>query len=340
MFFLFTGLPGSQKTANMINFVLTDSQFQDRPVYYHNIKGCKIEDWTLLSDEEAGRWYDLPDGAVILFDEGQRLFRPSRSTVIDRKVTELETHRHQGFDIIMTTQHPRLIHSDVKSFVQHHRHYRKPYGLRTFCHIWEGEGAIDNPTSETNKGKADKQESKLPKSVFDLYDSTKLDTHGKKRIPKILWRLLALLVVVGGLIGWLAYDFSTRTEEGVTLSGVSEAFQPDDRKPRKLTKSGTADGFKPFYPMDPAEYAKVFMPRIPNAPHTAPVYDELVKPQVAPKTRCFGYHRFGVYHCKCVTQQMTPIDMDYEQCVSIVQEGLWDAAPVTEANYTARGQLM
>ncbi len=340
MFFLFTGLPGSQKTANMINFVLSDSQFQDRPVYYHNIKGCTIEDWTRLTDEEAERWYELPDGAVILFDEAQRLFRPSRSTVIDRKVTELETHRHQGFDIIMTTQHPRLIHSDVKSFVQHHRHYRKPYGLRTFSHVWEGEGAIDNPTSEANKNKADRLDSKLPKSVFALYDSTKLDTHGKKRIPKILWKLLALLVIVGGVIGWLVYDFSGRADEGVALSGVSEAFDAADRNPRKLTKSGDTDGFKPFYPMDPLEYAKLFTPRIPNAPQTAPVYDELVKPQVAPKTRCFGFHRSGVYHCKCVTQQMTPIDMGYEQCVSIVDNGMWDPAPVTRTDYDSSGRFM
>ncbi|MBR9827161.1 MAG: AAA family ATPase [Oceanospirillales bacterium] len=338
MLFLFTGQPGSQKTANMINFVMSDSQFSNRPVYYYNIKECTVPDWVEITEEQVKEWYTLPEGSVLLIDEAQRIFRPTRSTVPDSTVTELETHRHHGFDIIMTTQHPMLINSDVRRQVQQHRHYKKPYGLRTACHVWEK--CVSDPEAQTNVKEADKLSGKVPQSVFQLYKSTVLDTHKKKRIPKMLYVFIALVFFVVGMGLYLLNDFSNRmqSEEGASAE-VTSAVTSALPGTQKLKKSD-GEGFKPMYPLDPVEYAQLFTPRIPSAPHTAPVYDELVKPTVAPKTRCYGHHSSDGYKCRCVTQQHTPVEMPYRQCVSIVNNGLWDPAPITQANYTATGQIM
>ena len=88
MLYLFTGLPGGGKTLNTLKTVKEDKAFYEydsdgnpvkldngsikrRPVYYHNIKELKFEDWTKLSDEEAKRPWDIEPGAVLIYDECQ-----------------------------------------------------------------------------------------------------------------------------------------------------------------------------------------------------------------------------------------------------------------------------
>jgi hypothetical protein len=338
MIYLFTGQPGSQKTANMINFVLTDSQFENRQVYYFNISDCNVPGWIELSEEEARTWYELPEGSVILFDEAQRLWRPEKWDAKKRRdITEMETHRHRGFDMVLTTQHPKLIHADVRRQVQQHRDYKKPFGVKSIAYVWE------ECKDFHAKAEANKISGTVPKGTFDLYKSTVLNTH-KKRIPLKAWLVLGALFLTVGIFGWFAYDLSTRKDQSAAIAADPAPQQPQSGSLRTLSGSSVAAtqqyDFKPLYPLDPEEYIKLHTPRIPDLPYTAPIYDELVQPTVAPKVRCYGYRRDGVYHCKCVTQQMTPVKMAYEQCVHTVQNGLWDAAPVTSATYNARGDLM
>jgi len=337
MIYLFTGQPGSQKTANMIHFVLNDDQFKGRPVFYYNIRGCSIPEWDELTEDEVREWYKLPEGSVILIDEAQTIFRPQKwDSGKNRLVTELETHRHHGFDIVMTTQHPMLINADVRRQVQQHRHYRKPYGLKSSCLVWER--AVTDPDNAGLQKEAERRSGKVPVDVFGLYTSTVLDTH-KKRIPKklIMFFLLVLSVLSG--IAYYALDLSRRMDEASSVN-TDDVSVPSVSQVLVSSLPENEDKFQSLYPLDPLEYAKMWQPRIPSMPQTAPVYDELVKPTVAPKTRCYGHHKSGEYVCKCVTQQMTPVDMEYEQCVYIVNNGLWDAAPVTSASYDSQGRLM
>ena len=342
MIYLFTGQPGSQKTANMIHFVLSDEQFQNRPVFFYNITDCQIDDWQELSEEEILRWYELPEGSVILIDEAQTIFRPQKwDKEKSRTVTELETHRHHGFDIIMTTQHPMLINADVRRQVQQHRHYKKPFGLKSVCMTWER--CISDPTDKRDIKEAQLQSGTVPADVFDLYKSTVLNTH-KKRVPKklvVFFVLVALLLGLSTYFGLRIYDRVTDDPVISDSTSQSESVIESGTVLNSLDSGSSSDGeFRPIYPLDPMEYAKIWEPRIPGVPNSAPVYDELVRPTVAPKVRCYGYHRDGDYHCKCVTQQMTPVNMPYEQCVSVVNDGMWDPAPITSATYDSSGRIM
>ncbi len=340
MFYLFTGQPGAQKTANMIHFVMTDSQFQGRPVFFFNINACTVPNWVELSLEEVERWYELPEGSVILIDEGQELFRPQKwDKAKSETVTRLEKHRHKGYDILMTTQHPMLINADVRRQVQQHRHYKKPFGLKSSAQVWER--CVDDPNDYHMKKEASSVSGSVPKEVFTLYKSTVLNTH-KARPPKKLYFFAAALV---GFIA-LAINFylgmndpsptqpQTATSEASITDSITGFVKP------AASAKAEEKGFQPFYPLDPTKYAQMFTPRIDGIPSSAPIYDELVKPTVAPKTRCFGFMRDGEYQCRCVTQQMTPVEMEYDQCVYVVNNGLWDPAPVTSATYNAQGQVM
>ena len=74
----FTGIPGSSKTLNAVKEINEDPLYQNRPIYYHNVKEVTFENWIELSDEEVKKWYELPAGSVIFMDEVQKIFRPGR----------------------------------------------------------------------------------------------------------------------------------------------------------------------------------------------------------------------------------------------------------------------
>ncbi|MBN0698390.1 zonular occludens toxin, partial [Pseudomonas aeruginosa] len=73
-------------------------------------------------------WYNLPDGSVIVIDEAQRVFGNDGSRARPEKVTRFETHRHQGLDIHLITQHPSLLCTPVRKLVGKHINFIRPYG--------------------------------------------------------------------------------------------------------------------------------------------------------------------------------------------------------------------
>jgi len=340
MLHLFTGLPGSTKTANMLTYVLNriaekgKGSWAGRPVYFYNIRDCAVEGWIELSEQEVRRWYELPEGSIVLVDEAQQLFRPvhKRDEVAPREVTELETHRHRGFDILLTTQHPMLIHTAVRRQVQMHWHLERPFGLKTKAYKWEK--CINDPDDHFARKDAAVESVKVPKEVFQRYTSTVMDTH-KKRIPKKLFLVLGSLLLVVGGITWFVVQFANRGSQASDLPSASTVAK-SLVEPAAPKSDGT---FKPVYPLDPQEYRRIYEPRIPHQPATAPVYDELMKPVVAPRTLCYSFRRQGTDYCECVTQQMTPIDMPFAQCKNIVNNGLWDPTlkPVT---YSSNGNAL
>ena len=82
-------------------------------------------------------------------------------------------------------------------------------------------------------------------------------------------------------------------------------------------------------PVDPLQDAQQYVyretPRVAGLPHTAPKYDELTTPDRVPvPAACIqiGAVSSGkTPRCKCYTQQGTPMDVDYNMCISIAQNG-------------------
>ena len=140
MLYLRTGLPGAGKTLNAIREI--DIEHQPDPddptkrLHGPGQSGPAAQDDLLLRHPgyEADRlkskwvefdtpeeWYNLPDGSVIVIDEAQRVFGNDGSRARPEKVTRFETHRHQGLDIHLITQHPSLLCASAQACRQAHQ---------------------------------------------------------------------------------------------------------------------------------------------------------------------------------------------------------------------------
>lgn len=345
MFFLFTGQPGSKKTANMIHFVLSDNQFKNRPVYFYNIKDCVVPDWTEITEDQVKDWPNvLPEGAVLLIDEAQEIWRPAAwDKTPPLHVTGLEKHRHQGLDILATTQHPMLIHTAVRRQVQQHRHFSAAYGLRSKAMIWEK--CVNDPDEHFTKKEADTQSANVPKNIFSLYKSTAFNTH-KKRVPKKLYMLgfLVLGLAAGSL--WFMDRINNRHQPAVEEVKPYPAQKPNQSSLINNVLNPTVptvkQGFQPVFPVDKNEYMALFKPRLEGLPHTAPIYDELQKPVVAPRTLCVRLYTNEGEQCNCYTQQATRTTANNKLCNSMIDRGLFDHTrepKPMQAAYNSRGQL-
>lgn len=340
MLYLYTGLPGSKKTANVIHLLLNDPLFKHRPVYYFNLNGCTIDHWIELNEEEVKKWYELPYGSIIFIDEGQEIFRPQKW---DKQkpdyITRLEKNRHDGLDIFITTQHPMFIDTHVRRLVEEHRHLHNAFGLRSLAYIWPR--CKDDP--ESNFSTATTEKANVPKITFTYYESTKYNTK-KLRVPKKLYFIIALSLVV---IGGFAYIYSRFTPDRSNIS----TQQPTTNNPEHVSTSvgsplssisqlTSTQRSKPE-PMTTEEYIDQFTPRIPQIPWSAPAYDDLMKPTVAPVPHCiiFDIKNSSDRDCRCFTQQMTRLDMPIHDCKNIVNRGLWNPAPrVQTADFNSSGQ--
>ena len=111
MITLITGQPGAGKTLFTLQFVRELAEKEKRTVHYSGIKDLRLP-WLELANAED--WYQVPQGSIVVVDEAQRIFRPrGAGSVVPRHVSELETHRHQGIDLFIITQHPMLVDTNV-----------------------------------------------------------------------------------------------------------------------------------------------------------------------------------------------------------------------------------
>ena len=114
MIILQTGVPGSGKTASVVNILMTDETYthftdkdgqkKKRPLFVNGIEDLQLEH-QLLTDEQIKEqpFQDfLPYGALVVIDEAQRLMgnRPAASKV-PPFIEALATHRHHGLDIVL-----------------------------------------------------------------------------------------------------------------------------------------------------------------------------------------------------------------------------------------------
>lgn len=156
MLYLVTGVPGSGKTLYMISSLIKRDDLKNRPLY---LEGIPEVDETIIPHKKIPDGHSVEDwfewiepGAILVVDEAQNHFRKLNSNAnLPRHITELEVHRHYGIDIFLLTQHPRLLHVNVKSFVENHVHISKTQlGTRR---IWEWQGC-GNPDSHASRNDA------------------------------------------------------------------------------------------------------------------------------------------------------------------------------------------
>ena len=126
MITLFTGMPGAGKTAAMI--LLLQELAKDRPLFVHFDPKERLRPEQKLLHEtlklphtacNANTWHEeLPDGAILIIDEVQGCWRPrGPAAKVPEAIAALETHRHAGVDIFLTTVRCRTGSSESRAIV-------------------------------------------------------------------------------------------------------------------------------------------------------------------------------------------------------------------------------
>lgn len=144
--------------------------------------------------------YETHKGAIIFIDEAQRYFRPRpQGSKVPDCVAAFEVHRHQGLDFVLITQRPSLIDFNIRGLVSRHIALRAGWFGR-YLYEWSEVGDIE---SKTSRETAARQRFKLPKDVFDKYDSAAVHTTVKRKLPmaaKLLMVILPLALVFFGAV--------------------------------------------------------------------------------------------------------------------------------------------
>lgn len=307
MITLITGAPGAGKTAALVSML--EDLGKDRAIYAHGIPDLKIPHVFL---DDPSNWPDtVPDGAVVIIDEVQTVWRPAGPTQkAHDSIQKLETHRHRGLDFYIITQGPNLVHSNVRALVGRHVHLRD---IGVFGRWWyEWPETADNCRTGW-KAAPVKKRYRLPKHVFTKYKSASLHVKPERSIPPVLFVFLAALLVLGYL-AWTAYgSISAKTQGTAPAPAQTPTAGP------AAASSGPASGFDPYTGTLPApsmppgvlDDRTAFIPRIPDKPETAPAYDHLrqvVNMPLVTGAVCFRGR------CKCVTQQGTDVGLSSDQC--------------------------
>ena len=321
MISLSTGLPGAGKTLYTIAFVKELAEREHRPVFYSGIKDLAL-DWTEIDPE---KWYECPHGAIIVIDECQRIFRPRGSAAkVPEYVSRLETHRHDGHDIFLVTQHPMLVDANVRRLTERHSHVCRRFGFQRST-ILQFESCKDQPLANTQM--AQRLEWKYPKEVFSYYKSAEVHTV-KRRIPmQFIVMFVAPAIVIG--LGWL---FVSRYYQDGQITAPWIKNQQKEENAKSATTSPVPSSAAPAQsvaspdtkrPMTQQEYIQAHAPRIEGLAYTAPIYDEITKPDEAPiPVACVTSKSKG---CQCWSQQATRLHMPESLCEQIVKNGFFRA---------------
>lgn len=355
MFVLRTGLQGNGKTLTTIKEVDAKAHAEGRVVYYCNITGFKPDHpaikATWLPFDFPERWFDLPSNSIIVIDEAQTWFRvrPQGSKVPDF-ATRLEIMRKDGHELHCITQSPKLIDSHMRQLCNMHIHYSRGNG-GPIIKRW----VFQNPELTVNDNKlefANGESSRITidKSFFGCYESVKDGSahHFKFRPPKALIVLGVCLVVIAAL----SYRFYTNR----IAPSTAQIDAPGAQFPQPLEQSGQASFVgSGTAPLTTEQYIESRIPRVPDLPSSAPMYDQITQPVSYPKTFCvsskdqqlierasskmtLGYKDGRLQGCRCNTQQGSKVEISFDVCMATVENGFFDPAkPDAGTNQQAVG---
>lgn len=343
MFVLRTGLQGNGKTLNSIIEVDKLAAAQGRVVYYHNIREFKPDHPAITAEwiefDNPHEWFKLPQNAIILIDEAQTFFRlRPQGSKVPEYASALETMRHQGHELHCITQNPGLIDAHFRKLCNSHIHYVRGH-KGPVIKRWSFERV--NMLVEKQNDFSDGESTRLliDKTYFGCYKSVSdgATHHFKFRPPRALLVLIACVIIIGGL----SYRFYTNRIAPTVP--VAETIAPESSVPAVGSVSTGIIQRDQALPLTPEQYIDSRIPRIPDVPSSAPIYDDLTKPVSYPKPFCMstsdesmvqrntlkmtiGYKAGKLHGCRCNSQQGTRLDISFNGCMAYVEHGAFDPA--------------
>lgn len=320
---LVTGLPGRGKT--LLALWLVDRISAGRPVYVAGVRGLKPRDgWEVLEDRT--KWHECPAGSVVLIDEGQECFRPAGTgAAVPEHIARMERVRHAGITLVITTQHPMLIHPNVRKLTQVHLHLVRKFGGES-ADVYRWDMCADVGTRSALLS-AVKSASRTvvwpyPKEVYGWYESAEVHTVQKKLPWQRVFVFAVPLIVVGLLVvGYQALHRVQQAPSAVAGQGAGGAVSPAQAPPAVAGggASRSNGGMKTT-----AQWISEQAPRIAGLPHTAPVYDRVTEPVRAPyPAACVA----SASRCVCYTSQATRLPVEPGLCRLMAETGYfvaWD----------------
>lgn len=320
MITLITGVPGAGKTLYAVDQILIPESKTERPLFIDGIPDLLIRHELAPDPLEWHKW--APEGAHIVIDEVQRIWRPEAAgKQIPESIAQLETHRHRGLDFTIMTQHPSLLHSNVRRLVGRHIHVRRtPLGV----YVYEYPECMNSPDT-AYKNALTKVRWPHPKRSFGVYKSASIHQKVKFRIPK---PLIILVFCVLGLayLGFSIFQdhFGEKPAKAVT-SQAHPSSSPSQSSPSSL----------PPEPEREVDFREQFIPRVYGQPNSAPAYDGLRQVVSMPVvTACIA----DPDRCLCYTQQMTKVEMTDEQCRQHATRGVFDPYRDATKERAVRGE--
>lgn len=317
---LVTGLPGSAKTLFTIADVKARAERENRQVFYHGIPELTL-DWQPLAD--AKDWASVPPNSIVVLDEAQKTFRNrSLGTQPPQFVTDLETHRHLGIDIIMITQHPSLIDPAVRRLAGRHRHMVRIWGMEaSTVHRW------DSVKDNCDKSRADSEKTKwaFDKSLYGVYKSA--EVHTMKRSVPFRVKLIAVTVVlfVCAVLYMVAFVKKKATASDQSVVASASVLPAAGQSGQSVAAGRAREAVDAR--ADAQDYVWRETPRVAGVQYTAPKYDELTKPSRVPvPAACIqigSVRDQREIRCKCYSQDGTPMGVEFNMCIKIAQEGVF-----------------
>ncbi len=234
-----TGVPGSGKTLSMVQRLhAIQKRWEQHPEEARPVFVLGIPDLILphsvvplrsVQINKAGApslvpdWDAMPDGSLVIIDEAQGCFPPrSSASTAPAHVAWLNTHRHKGFDIWITTQHPKLIDATVRALVGKHQHYRRLFGgKRACCYEWD---ACSDSLSGMNNAVTTLFH--YPKNIYKFYKSAEIHTKQNFKMP--LWVWLPFIGVALGIFT-IPKAYSVLFKPTETLMPVSELSMQESK---------------------------------------------------------------------------------------------------------------
>lgn len=331
--YLTTGVPGAGKTLYTVAKVLPDiaaqtfeyqGQVVQRRLMIGGIPDLLLEhdiidvpvfdpesyrdDWSSMRRDPGDAPLDVPcradnwwlwcrPGDLIVIDECQRLFRPIASgRKVPQFIAKLETHRHYGVDFVLITQHPQLLHTNVRNLIGRHQHVRRMFGGKsTLIYEW------DHCTHPDKVKTAAVTHWRHDKKAFGMYKSAEVHTKPATSTP---WPLIILGLAVLATLA-LGYRFYSKRLQVHPDAAVQPAAS--GASPAPSVASAAAPGQKVvshalFVALNPA----------PPAPEDlAPIPDHVAG--------CFVVGE----RCKCVTTNPPKVHEGYGRFCAAVMAGLF-----------------
>lgn len=316
---LHTGLQGHGKTILTLQHVEKLRLSSGRKVFYSGIRDLNL-DWQEFGEPgpdadkpwftDPSKWFDLPDGAIVVIDEAQRLFRPRGvGAAVPPHEAAIETMRHKGHTLFLITQMPSLISTHVRDLSGIHRHFMRKFGSHwATMHEWAG------VRSTVAKSRKDSMETQVryPKALFDAYKSAEVHTV-KFSVPWKIWVLLLLPVIAIAGFWWILYGRASAAKAALPVPGVGSPLQAGN-----VPSGASGPGGVLRAPVTAKTLYASFQPRIDGLPFTASRYDALAEPVRVPViVGCWQSKSDGW----CFTQQGSRIALARDIAAQFIKGG-------------------